>query len=52
MNRYCPNCRKPRVDELPLFCNDQCEEEYNEWVQNGGDVEVMKYEKEALKIKE
>ena len=49
MNRYCPNCHKPRLSELPIFCNDQCEDEYKEWIKNRGELEVLEYEKKALR---
>jgi len=45
MNRYCPNCGTPRLNELPLFCNKECEDEYKEWIKSGGDIEVTKKRK-------
>jgi endogenous inhibitor of DNA gyrase (YacG/DUF329 family) len=51
MNRYCPNCGKPRLNELPPFCNDECEEDYKEWIRSGGDIELMEFQKKALRVK-
>jgi len=48
MNRYCPNCGTPRIDELPIFCNEKCENEYRKWIADGGDIKLLKYEKQAL----
>lgn len=32
--RHCPNCGKPRLDEIPLFCPDGCEEDYKGWLKS------------------
>lgn len=32
MSRHCPECGTPRHDELPVFCNKDCEDNYRRWV--------------------
>jgi hypothetical protein len=34
---------------LPVFCNDKCENEYREWIKDGGDLKLMEYEKNVMK---
>lgn len=46
MNRYCPDCGKPRLNELPIFCNKECEDSYKKWIESGVGKEIKSGEGE------
>ncbi len=47
MTRHCPYCGIPRLDELPIFCNSECENNYKKWTKKG--VRSKRSKKELLK---
>lgn len=40
MSRHCPHCNTPRLDELPVFCNSQCEGMYSKWLKQGATSKI------------